>query len=127
MTLLDTAYSTLASNQFLVGGVGTLAFGSLMYVLRAVPQKMLDIIERTVWTTVFVESLSNEYRDVDAFIEGRRLDFFCRSLEIKDGGLKNGVRRGMGNLRGDPVQIFEDEVQSASHAFRNHHGFVPYP
>ena len=99
MTLLDTAYSTLASNPLLVGGVGTLAFGSLMYLLRAVPEKMLDIIERTVWTKVFVESLSNEYRDVDAFIEGRRLDFFSRSLEIKDGSLKTGFGGGWGIMR----------------------------
>lgn len=100
MTLLDTAYSTLASNPLLVGGVGTLAFGSLMYLLRAVPEKMLDVIERTVWTKVFVESLSNEYRDVDAFIEGRRLDFFSRSLEIKDGSLKTGFGGGWGIYEG---------------------------
>jgi chaperone BCS1 len=90
----------LASNQLLVGGVGTLAFGSLMYVLRAVPQKMLDIIEGTVWTTVFVESLSNEYRDVDAFIEERRLRFSSRSLEIKDGCLKTGFGGGWGTYEG---------------------------
>lgn len=100
MTLLDTAYSVLASNQLLVGGVGTLAFGSLMYVLRAVPEKALDIIERTIWTKVFVESLSNEYRDVDAFIEGRRLNFFSRSLEIKDGSLKTGFGGGWGSYEG---------------------------
>ena len=100
MTLLDTAYSTLASSPLLVGGVGTLAFGSLMYLLRAVPDKMLDVIERTVWTKVFVESLSNEYRDVDAFIEGRRLDFFSRSLEIKDGSLKTGFGGGWGIYEG---------------------------
>ncbi|WP_036280867.1 AAA family ATPase [Methylocystis sp. ATCC 49242] len=96
MNYLDTAFSALTSNQLLVGGVGTLAFGSLMYVLRTVPETMLDLVERTVWTKVFVESLSNEYPDVDAFIEGRRLDFFSRSLEIKDGGLKTGFGGGWG-------------------------------
>jgi mitochondrial chaperone BCS1 len=100
MTLLDTAYSALASNQLLVGGVGTLAFGSVMYVLRTVPQKMLGIVEKTVWTTVSVENMSNEYRDVDAFIEGRRLDFFSRSLEIKDGYLKTGFGGGWGTYDG---------------------------
>ena len=100
MTILDTAISALLSNQILAGGVGTLAFGSLMYVLRAVPEKMLDIVERTVWTKVFVESLSNEYRDVDAFVEGRRLAFFSRSLEMKDGSLKTGFGRGWGTYDG---------------------------
>jgi chaperone BCS1 len=100
MSLLDTLYSTLTSNQLLAGGVGTLAFGSLMYVLRTVPEATLDVIERTVWTKVFVESLSNEYGDVDAFIEGRRLDFFSRSLEIKDGGLKTGFGGGWGLYEG---------------------------
>jgi mitochondrial chaperone BCS1 len=100
MTLLDTAYSTLVSNQLLVGGIGTLAFGSLMYVLRAVPQTVLDIVEKTAWTTVSVENMSNEYRDVDTFIEGRRLDFFSRSLEIKDGHLKTGFGGGWGTYDG---------------------------
>jgi mitochondrial chaperone BCS1 len=99
-TLLDTAYSTLVSNQLLVGGVGTLAFGSLMYVLRAVPQTILGLVEKTLWTTVSVENMSNDYRDVDAFIERLRLDFFSRSLEIKDGYLKTGFGGGLGAYDG---------------------------
>lgn len=104
MTLLDSALSLLASNQLLAGGVGTLAFGATMYVLRAVPEKTLDLIERTLWTKVFVESLSNEYRDVDAFIEGKRLNFFSRSLEIKDGSLKTGFGGGWGLYDGTLFQ-----------------------
>jgi len=96
MTLLDTVTSALASNQLLLGGVGTLAFGAAMYVLRAVPEKTLAFVEKTVWTKVFVESMSNEYADVDAFIEGKRLNFFSRSLEMKDGSLKTGFGGGWG-------------------------------
>ncbi|NOT70298.1 MAG: AAA family ATPase [Hyphomicrobium sp.] len=100
MTLLETLFNAIQSNPILAGGIGTLAFGSLMYVLRAVPSMLLDLIERTVWTKVFVESLSNEYRDVDAYIEGRRLGFFSRSLEMKDGRLKTGFGRGWGTYGG---------------------------
>jgi chaperone BCS1 len=100
MTVIDTLYAAFASNQLLVGGVGTLAFGSAMYLLRAVPESIADVMGRTLWTTVFVESLSNEYRDVDAFIEGHRLDFFSRSLEIKDGALKTGFGGGWGRYAG---------------------------
>lgn len=96
MPIIETLSSALASNALLAGGVGTLAFGAAMYVLRAVPQKLGEFVGRTIWTTAFVESLSNEYRDVDAFIEGRRLDFFSRSLEIKDGSLKTGFGGGWG-------------------------------
>jgi chaperone BCS1 len=96
MSFLDTISTALAQNQLLAGGVGTLAFGSLMYALRAVPETALEILEKTVWTKVVVESLSNEYDDVDAFIEGKRLDFFSRSLEIKDGTLKTGFGGGWG-------------------------------
>ncbi len=97
---LDAAVSALTSNQLLMGGIGTLAFGSVMYLLRAVPEKLIDLLERTVWTKVFVESMSNEYREVDAFIEGRRLGFFSRSLEVKDGSLKTGFGRGWGTYDG---------------------------
>ena len=97
--MLD-ALSTLASNQLLVGGVGTLAFGALMYLLRAIPEKFVDMLGRVLWTKLFVESLSNEYRDVDGFIATRRLDFFSRSLEIKDGALKTGFGGGWGVYNG---------------------------
>ncbi|WP_294533531.1 AAA family ATPase [uncultured Rhodoblastus sp.] len=96
MTLIETFFSALASNQLLAGGIGTLMFGGFVYALRAVPLKILDLIEKTAWTKVFVESLSNEYRDVDAFIEGKRLKFFSRSLEIKEGELKTGFGEGFG-------------------------------
>ncbi|MGO9428427.1 AAA family ATPase [Rhodoblastus sp.] len=100
MTLFDTFFSALASNQLLAGGVGTLAFGGVIYVLRAVPQHLLALVEKTAWTKVFVESLSNEYRDVDAFIEGKRLSFFSRSLEMKEGNLKTGFGEGLGLYNG---------------------------
>jgi len=96
MNILDTVAAALASNQLLAGGVGTLAFGAAMYLFRAVPEKALEILGKTLWTKVFVESMSNEYADVDAFIEGRRLNFFSRSLELKDGGLKTGFGGGWG-------------------------------
>lgn len=96
MNVFESLYAALSSNQILMGGVGTLAFGSAMYLMRAVPERLFDLVERTVWTKVFVESLSNEYRDVDEFIEGRRLGFFSRSLEMKDGSLKTGFGSGWG-------------------------------
>jgi chaperone BCS1 len=96
MGLLETVTTALAANPMLSAGVGTLAFGSVMYVLRAVPMKALDLIERTAWTKLFVESLSNEYKDVDGYIEGLRLNFFSRSLELKDGSLKTGFGGGWG-------------------------------
>ena len=96
MTLFDTFFSALASNQLLAGGIGTIAFGGLVYVLRAVPLKMLDLVEKTAWTQVFVESISNDFSDVDAYIEGKRLNFFSRSLEMKDGDLKTGFGAGFG-------------------------------
>lgn len=97
---LDGVFSNLATNPLLVGGVGTVAFGALMYVLRAVPQKLLGFFDRTLWTKLFVESLSDEYRDIDTFIEGRRLSFFSRSLEVKDGNLTTGFGGGWGTYRG---------------------------
>ncbi|MDE2578493.1 MAG: AAA family ATPase [Hyphomicrobiales bacterium] len=96
MTLVQSFWSALASNQLLAGGVGTVAFGAAMYLLRAAPQKLLEFFERTLWTKVYVESLSNEYRDVDGFIEKRRLNFFSRSLEVKDGAIKTGFGGGWG-------------------------------
>ena len=96
MAFLETVSAALAANPMLSAGVGTLAFGSVMYVLRAVPLKALDLIERTLWTKLFVESLSNEYKDVDGFIEGLRLNFFSRSLELKDGAVKTGFGGGWG-------------------------------
>jgi chaperone BCS1 len=110
MTMFDSFVAALATNQLLAGGVGTLAFGALMYVFRAVPEKGLELLEKTLWTKVFVESMSNEYADVDAFIEGRRLNFFSRSLEIKDGSLKTGFGGGWGVY--DGVQFHYAKTKS---------------
>lgn len=100
MAVFDQLTSVLTSNPIFVGGAGTLAFGSLMYLLRAVPVKLMEAVDRGLWTKVFVESLSNEFRDVDAFIEQRRLKFFSRSLEMKDGSLKTGFGTGWGTYDG---------------------------
>lgn len=99
MALLESI-AALGANPILVGGIGTVAFGSAMYLLRALPERIADLLDRALWTKVTVESLSNEYRDVDAFIEGRRLDFFSRALEIKDGTIKTGFGHGWGTYGG---------------------------
>ncbi len=100
MAVLDTLTTALTSNPIFVGGAGTLAVGSLMYLLRALPMRLIDAAERALWTKVFVESLSNDYGDVDAFIEAKRLNFFSRSLEVKDGNLKTGFGSGWGRYNG---------------------------
>lgn len=100
MALVETITSGFASNPVFAGGVGTLAVGSAMYLMRAVPEKIIGALDRTFWTKVFVESLSAEYRDVDQFIEGRRAKFFSRSLEMKDGSLKTGFGSGWGTYDG---------------------------
>lgn len=100
MALVETITSVFASNPVFAGGVGTLAVGSAMYLMRAVPEKIIGALDRTFWTKVFVESLSAEYRDVDQFIEGRRAKFFSRSLEMKDGSLKTGFGSGWGTYDG---------------------------
>lgn len=96
MAFLDTLMSTLTTNPVFVGGVGTLAVGSAMYLLRTVPVKLWEGVDKALWTKLFVESLSNEFRDVDAVVEARRLKFFSRSLEVKDGTLKTGYGTGWG-------------------------------
>ncbi len=107
---LDGLTAALASNPILVGGVGTLLFGSVMWVLRALPEKLLELVQRTIWTDVSVESMSNEYRDVDAFLEARRLPFFSRSLEIKDGALKTGFGRGWGTYEGRLIKYTKSKA-----------------
>lgn len=100
MAVLDSLTTIFTSNPIFVGGAGTLVVGSLMYLLRAVPVKLWDAANKVLWTTVFVESQSNDYRDVDAYIETLRLDVFSRSLEMKDGSLKTGFGSGWGRYNG---------------------------
>jgi mitochondrial chaperone BCS1 len=100
MSILETITATFAANPYLAGGVGTLVAGSVLYVLRAVPEKLSEAIGTALWTKVAIESLSNEYGDVDSFIEARRINFFSRSLELKDGALKTGFGSGWGTYDG---------------------------
>lgn len=96
MGVIEWVSALLTANPVLAGGIGTVAFGSAMYVLRALPQALYEAAGRIFWTEMFVESQSNEYGDVDAFIEKHRLGLFGRSLELKDGALKTGFGRGWG-------------------------------
>lgn len=96
MTILESLYAALASNPILAGGVGTMVAGSVLYMLRSVPEKIGEAISKAFSIKLYVESMSNEYRDIDGYIETLRLDFFSRSLEIKDGSLKTGFGAGWG-------------------------------
>jgi chaperone BCS1 len=100
MTMIESAYALLAGNQLLAGGIGTLAFGSAMYLLRTIPEKLLAAIQQTIWIKLSIESLANEYGDVDAFIERLRFDFSGRSLELRDGAVRTGFGRGWGRYDG---------------------------
>ncbi len=100
MSLIEAITTALASNQFLAGGVGTLIAGSVLYVLRAVPEKIIEALGTALWTKVSIESLSSEYADVDHFIEKRRINFFSRSLELKEGSLQTGFGSGWGTYDG---------------------------
>jgi chaperone BCS1 len=96
MSLIEAITTALASNPILAGGVGTLLAGSVLYLLRAVPEKIMDAFGTAFWTKVSIESLSSEYADVDHFIEKRRINFFSRSLELKEGSLQTGFGSGWG-------------------------------
>ncbi|MBL8590552.1 MAG: AAA family ATPase [Methylobacteriaceae bacterium] len=112
MAILDTLSAALAANPVLAGGVGTLAFGGAMYVLRKVPEAAFAALDRALWTTLSVESLSNEYRDVDALIERCRLPFFARALEARDGALKTGFGGGWGVWRGTLFRYAKSKSQA---------------
>lgn len=111
MVIIDVITSALASNPILAGGIGTLVAGSALYVLRAIPLSIYQAINRALWTEVSVESYSNEYRDVDGFIEARRIPFFSRSLEIKDGSIKTGFGSGWGTYDGKLFKYSKNKSQ----------------
>ncbi len=113
MTLVDSFTAALAANPLLAGGVGTLAFGAAMYVLRKIPEAALEALGRLLWTSLSVESLSNEYRDVDSLVERLRLPFFARALEARDGELKTGFGGGWGVFGG--VLFRYEKTKSQQH------------
>ena len=100
MSLIESAYTILSGNQLLAGGVGTLAFGSVMYLLRAAPAQIFAFVENLLLIRLSVESLANEYSDVDAFVESLRFDISGRSLELRDGAVRTGFGRGWGRYDG---------------------------
>lgn len=100
MSIIEAITAALASNPILAGGVGTLVAGSVLYLLRAVPEKILEFFGTALWTKLSIESLSSEYADVDKFIEKRRINFFSRSLELKEGSLQTGFGSGWGTYDG---------------------------
>ena len=60
----------MQANQFLAGGIGTLAFGSAMYVVRSVPRVILNACTRTLTTTFTITTRYRQYEEV-ALLLGR--------------------------------------------------------
>jgi mitochondrial chaperone BCS1 len=100
MTIVEIISAALAANPYLAGGIGTMVAGSVLYALRTLPEKIGEAASKAFSIKLYVESMSNEYRDVDGYIETLRLDLFSRSLEIKDGSLKTGFGSGWGVFDG---------------------------
>lgn len=91
-------------NQILVGGVGTVVFSSLMYLVRNVPAQIYDVVKRMLTVEISLNSSSFLYHEILDVLSEARVQLFARSYTTDQAG---EVVAGFGNsfaiFAGKPV------------------------
>jgi chaperone BCS1 len=91
--MFDNAITWATSNPILVGGVGTLLFGSLLYLAKAIPSTIYNSIRRMLTIDFTMTSEAYLYEEVIEILSKSRVPLFCRSYAISQ---KTGRTLGAG-------------------------------
>lgn len=100
--MIDTVTRYLASNPFLVAGIGTVALGGFAYVARSVPAAAKGLISRTLTTTLTVNTRNAEFGDVSRMLNANSIPAMMRSFipSYHEKGLSPGYGLGWGRYAG---------------------------
>lgn len=84
----------MQANPVLSGGIGTVAFGSAMYVARAVPRTILSALTRTFTTTFTITTRYRQYEEIALLLGQCSLPFLMRNFAPNDAARGDKRRRG---------------------------------
>ncbi len=92
-----------STNPLLVGGIGTLLFGSVMYLVRAVPVRIYRTVKRMTTIEISLTSDSFLYHEILRVLSAARIGLFARNYSTDhEGDVVSGY--------GPSVAIFEHRL-----------------
>jgi chaperone BCS1 len=114
--MLDTLIELAKSNQMLAAGLGTVAFSSGMYMLRAVPRRMFGGAKRLMSIELKLTSRSPLYHEILATLSAHRIRAFARCYTTSyNDGLVAGYGQSVAFYRGKFVlfdrHLTEDKMR----------------
>lgn len=78
----DTIVQFALSNQFLVGGIGTVVAGAIMYLMRTVPYKIYNWVYRLLTIEINLNNQFPLYEEILQIISKHRLPYISRLYSI---------------------------------------------
>lgn len=112
---LSSVVEFVGQNQFLSGGIGTLVFGSVLYVCRRVPEITWDAIRRASTVNLAVTTRHHQYEEVMRLLNRHRLRFLMRNFApspFQAGQAVPGYGVGWARFHGTLV-FFERELMES--------------
>ena len=98
------------SNPILLGGVGTVLFSALMYIVKGVPKGLVATIKRLTTVEMMLTSESALYHDILSVLSNHRIGVFSRNYTTSRGGqLVCGYGRSIGTY-GGRLFVFERKL-----------------
>lgn len=81
----------ISTNPLLVGGIGTLLFGSVMYFIRDIPMRLYKITKRIITIDITLTSDSFLYHQILGVLSRARIGMFARNYSTdSDGDIVSG-------------------------------------
>lgn len=98
--MIDKLIAYVSTNPLLVGGIGTLVFGSVMYFIRDIPTRIYATIKRMTTIEISLTSDSFLYHEILRVLSTARIGLFARNYSTDhEGDVVSGY--------GSSVAIFE--------------------
>lgn len=101
--MINSIIHYVSTNPLLVGGIGTLLFGSVMYLVRDIPVRIYHIIKRMNTIEISLTSDSFLYHEILRVLSTARIGLFARNYSTDhEGDVVSGY--------GPSVAIFEHRL-----------------
>lgn len=114
--MIESLLDLIKSNTLLTAGIGTVAFGSLMYVVKSVPFLLYRMAKRLLTVELVLPSENHLYHDVMEVLSRNRVRAFARLFTISTrGGVIAGYGTSLAVWRGRLVVFTRSIVEKEFH------------
>lgn len=109
--MIETFLDLLKANPLLAGGIGTVAFSSVVYFLRSLPMSLYRTVKRMTTIEVFLTSEMPLYHEIVRVLSESRIGFLARNYSTdREGKIIAGFGESVSKYRGRFI-VFSRELK----------------